>query len=98
MIFAGADVFYYDLKKINLNRGGPYIDSPEWLENKKATINPKSNDNRCFQYALTASLNHEQIKRICKEYHKLRLLLISIIEKKYIFHHIKIGKTGKRLN
>ena len=33
--------FLYDLNKISLSRGGSYIDSPEWLENKKKTINPK---------------------------------------------------------
>ena len=27
-----------------LNRSGSYIDSPEWLKNKKATINPKNNE------------------------------------------------------
>ena len=27
-------------------------------KNKKATINPKSNDDKCFQYALTVALNH----------------------------------------
>ena len=52
----------YDLNKISLNRGGSYLDSPKWLKNKAATINPKNNDNKCFQYALTASLNYEQIK------------------------------------
>ena len=31
-------------------------------KNKKATINPKNNDKRCFQYALTVALNYEQIK------------------------------------
>ena len=34
----------------------------KWLKNKKATINPKNNDNNCFQYALTVALNHKQIK------------------------------------
>ena len=48
--------------KIGLKRGGAYIDSPEWLKNKKATINPKNNDDNCFQYALTIALNHKQIK------------------------------------
>ena len=43
-------------------RGGSYIDSPKWLKNKKATINPKNNGNKCFQYSLTVALNHEQIK------------------------------------
>ena len=47
---------------ISLNRGGSYIDSPKWLKNKKATINPKNNGGKCFQYAITAALNHEQIK------------------------------------
>ena len=32
------------------------------MKNKKATINPKNNDEKCFQYALTAALNYEQIK------------------------------------
>ena len=34
---------------------GSYIDSPKWLKNKKATINPKSNDDKWFQYALTVA-------------------------------------------
>ena len=53
---------YYDLNKISLSRGGSYIDSPKWLKNKKVTINPKNNDDKCFQYALTVALNCEQIK------------------------------------
>ena len=39
---------YCHLQKIGLKRGGSYIDSPEWLKNKKATINPKNNDDNCF--------------------------------------------------
>ena len=62
VIFDSVDLLYYNLNKISLNHGGSYIDSPKWLKNKKATINPKNNDNRCFQYAVTAALNHEQIK------------------------------------
>ena len=61
-IFYSDDALYYDLNKISLSRGGSYIDSPKWLKNKKATINPKNNDDKCFQYALTVALNHEQIK------------------------------------
>ena len=29
---------------------------------KKATINPKNNDDKCFQYALTVALNYQNIK------------------------------------
>ena len=62
-IFNSVDALYYDLNKISLSRGGSYIDSPKWLKNKKATINPKSNDDKCFRYALTVALNYEQIKK-----------------------------------
>ena len=62
-IFDGVDAMYYDLNKVSLYRGSSYIDSPEWLRNKKATINRKSKDNKCFQYALTVALNHKQIKK-----------------------------------
>ena len=58
-IFDSVDLLHYNLQKISLNRkGSPYIDSPKWLKNKKATINPKNNDNNCFQYVLTAVLNY----------------------------------------
>ena len=52
-IFDSADALYYNLNKISLNRGVSYIDSPEWLKNKKLTVNPKNNDDKCFQYAVT---------------------------------------------
>ena len=75
-------LLYYHLQKVGLKRSGSYIDSPEWLKNKKATINPKNNDDNCFQYALTVALNHQNIGKTLKEYQKLNLLLISIIGKK----------------
>ena len=62
-IFDSVDPLYYDLNKINLSRGGSYIDSHVWLKNKKAIINLKNNDDKCFQYALTVALNYEQIKK-----------------------------------
>ena len=56
-----VDLLFYYLHRINLKRGKSYIDSPEWLKNKKATINPiNKKDNTCFKYALTAALNHKQ--------------------------------------
>ena len=35
-IFDFVDILYYDLNKVSLSRGGSYIDSPEWLKNKKS--------------------------------------------------------------
>ena len=61
-IFDSVDLLYYKIHRISLNRGGSYIDSPKLLKKKKATINPKNNDDKCFQYAVTVALNHVQIK------------------------------------
>ena len=60
--YDSVDTLYYNLNKVSLSRGGSYIDSPKWLKNKKATINPKNKDEKCFQYALTVALNYEQIE------------------------------------
>ena len=54
---------YYDFNKISINRGGSYIDSPKWLKDKKATINPINNDDKYFQYAVTLALNLDKIRK-----------------------------------
>ena len=62
-IFDSVDLLYYNLQKTSLNKkGSSYMASPEWLKNKKAKINPKNNDNNCFQYVLIATLNYQNIK------------------------------------
>ena len=72
--FECIDLLEYYLHKISLNRGSLYIKSPEWIKNKKVTINPKnSNGNRCFQYAI--------IIIILKEFLSLNHLLIITIGK-----------------
>ena len=63
---------YYSLHKISLNKGGSYIDSPEWLENKKATINLKNKDNECLKHFIIAALNHEKIKNNPERISKLK--------------------------
>ena len=57
-VFYYHHLLYYECHKINVNRGGSYIDSPDWMKNKKATINPI---NKCLQYAVTVTLTHEEI-------------------------------------
>ena len=72
------DLLYYHLQKIGLKRGGSYIDSPEWLKNKKATIDSKNNDDNCFQYALTVALIHQKIEKNPQRISKFNLSLFSI--------------------
>ena len=74
-VFDSVDLLLYKLYKTSLNRGGLYIDSPEWLKNKKATINPKNNDDKCFQYGLTVALNYQNIKKDSQRISKIKPLI-----------------------
>ena len=60
-VFDSVNSLYYKLHKISLNRSGSNIDSLKWLKNKNATINPKNNNGKCFQYAKKVALNHQNI-------------------------------------
>ena len=91
-VFDGVNVLYYDLNKISLNRGGSYIDSPEWIKNKKATINPNNNDNKRFQYALTVALNYEKIKKDSQRMSKIK----SFIDL-YNWKEIRFSTARQRL-
>ena len=63
-VFDYVQLLYYKCHKINLNCGGSYIDSPNWIKKKKATINLiNKKDNKCFQYAVTVALNYKEIKK-----------------------------------
>ena len=61
--FDGIHLLYYDFNKISLNRGRSYIEPAKWIKDKKSTINPKNNDDKCFQYAVTVALNHDKINK-----------------------------------
>ena len=60
-IFGRIDLLEYHVHKISLDRGSSYIKPQEWIRNKGVTINPKNKDNKCFKYAITAALNHQNI-------------------------------------
>ena len=51
----------YIFHKIDLKRSGSYIEIPEWLKNKRATINRQNDDDKSFQYAITIALNYDEI-------------------------------------
>ena len=53
-----VQLMYYKCYKVNFRRGGSYIDSPDSIKKKKVTINPKNEDDKCFQYAVTVALNY----------------------------------------
>ena len=60
-IFESVQLLYYKCHNINFKRGWSYTDSLDWIKKKKATINPKNTNDRCFQYAVTVASNYEEI-------------------------------------
>ena len=72
-IFEHVDLLKYHLHKISLNRGSSYIKSFEWLYNKGVTLNPKNTkDSNCFQYAVIAALNDQNIDHHPERISKLK--------------------------
>ena len=65
-------LLYYKCHKIYPHCCGPYIDSPDWIENKTATI-LSIKKKKCFQYTVTVALNHQEIGE-----NRINLLSITI--------------------
>ena len=60
--FECVDMTGIHFHNIKLKRRSSYINSPKWILDKNATINPKSlKDNNCFQYPIIAALHHQEI-------------------------------------
>ena len=100
--FDYAYLLHYKCHKINPNRDGSYIDSPDWIKNKKATINPINKKNsKCFQYAVTVTLNCEEIKKYPQRKTKIKSFInkynwegINFPSKKYDWKNfLKNNKT-----
>ena len=61
-VFESVGLLSYHIHKTSLKRGNSYIKSPEWIANKKATINPKNEDDKCFKYSIILALHHNEFK------------------------------------
>ena len=88
--FDGVNFLYYDFNKTTVNRGGSYIDSPKWLKDKKSTTNPKNNDDKCFQHAVSLALNLDKIKKDPQRVSKIKPYI-----EKYNWEDIDFPSTSK---
>ena len=78
------------LTKPSIYRSGTYIDSPKWLKDKKSTINPNNNDDKCFQYAVTLALSLDNIDN-----HPERISKIKSFIDQYNWKDIDFPPTNK---
>ena len=78
-IFDYVHLLYCKCNKMNLNHDGPDIDSLDCIKANKQTINAinliNKNDNKCFQYAATRTLNHEEIWKNSERIAKIKPLI-----------------------
>ena len=88
--FDGINFFYYSFNKTSIYRDGTYIDSPKSLKDKKSTKNPKNNDDKCFQYAVTLALNLDNIDN-----HPERISKIKPFINQYNWKDIDFPPTNK---
>ena len=66
-------------KNIPLN-GSSYIDLPKEIKTKKAVINVKNKDDRCFEYAiLSAQHNKEVDQNKLIVHHNIKIILANLI-------------------
>ena len=66
----GVKRLFYKCQKISLKHGESYIDSPQWLKN--------NNNDVCFEFVVTASLNFESIGK-----HSERISKITPVKDQY---------------
>ena len=88
--FDGVKFLYYDFIKTSINRGGSYIDSPKWLKDRISTMNPRNNNHKCFQYAVTLTLNFNKINK-----HPQRISKIKPFIDQYNWKDIDFPATSK---
>ena len=71
-VFDYVESLNYIFHKIDMKRSGSYIETPKWINNKKATINPQNKDDKCFQYAATMVLNYDRIEKHPERLHNVK--------------------------
>ena len=89
-VFDSIDGIFYECHRISRSRSGSYIDSPDWIKNKKVTISPKNNEEKCFQHAVTVAFNHESIVKDLQRISKIKLFINNHNWKEISFQsHVK---------
>ena len=92
-VFESVDWLDYKIHRVRLKRDGSYIKYPKWFENKKATINPKNeNNDECFRWSIICALHYNDI--MIKEFENISEK-VKYEDKGFLLHK---KKTGKNLN
>ena len=82
-----------------------FIESPEWIKNKKCAINPQNKDNKHFKYSIIVSLyckkigkNSERISKIKPSINNLNWENINFPPKKQDYETFEMNNKSIALN
>ena len=75
--------FHSDFHQLNLTRGSSYLPLPDWLTKKKTIINPRNEDQECFEWAVIAASRWEDI-----DSHPERISNLARFEADFDWHGI----------
>ena len=76
LIPEGIESIIYNFTEIIMSN--TFIESPEWIKNKKCTMNPQNKDNKCFLYSITVALNYQNIKNNPERISKIKPFINSL--------------------
>ena len=75
-VFDYFHLLYYKCHKVNLNRDGLYINSPDWIKNKKATVSPiNKKDSNSFEWVITVELNYDEMVKQAERITKIKFFI-----------------------
>ena len=74
--------------------------SPDWIINKKATINPKNEkDNKCFQWLIISGLNYNKVKKkYLKKIENLKRVDLDLLSHERDWENFDQNNTSIALN
>ena len=84
---------HINFHRLVLTRGGSYIELREWIQNKKAVINPQNKDEECFKWAVIGALHHEDIK-----HNPERISLLRPYENQYNWKGLEFPVSIKKID
>ena len=93
-------LLYHNFPKIDIRRTESYIMSPDWIINKKATINPKNEkDNKCCQWSIISGLNYNKVKKkYLKKIENLKRVDLDLLSHERGWENFDQNNTSIALN
>ena len=88
-------LLYYCFMKIDIRRAEP----PDWISNRRATIHPKNEKDKCFQWSITSAVNYNKNKtRYLKKIKKIKMVDIDLLSHQRDWEEFEQNNTLIALN